>query len=83
MNGPRRQEGLATLLDEGCSHELALLIEGKDGPVVVYVMEVEDVETSQEAARSSRHPIDADHRRVMGATVGDSVPYEVLLDLRP
>ena len=25
LNGPRRQEGLVTLNDEGCSHELAVI----------------------------------------------------------
>jgi Family of unknown function (DUF6176)/Transcription factor WhiB len=64
-NGPRREEALAPLVDEGCTHEQAYLIEGVEGPVVIYVMEVEDNEESQEAARSSRHPIDAHHKRVM------------------
>ena len=38
VNGPRRVEALATLVDEGCTHEQAYLIEGTEGPVVVYVM---------------------------------------------
>jgi hypothetical protein len=83
VGGPRRLEALATLIDEGCTHEQALLIEGKDGPVVVYVMEVDDVEQSQRAARTSKHPLDKDHKRVMQDAVGDAVPCEVLLDLRP
>jgi uncharacterized protein (TIGR03085 family) len=69
---PRRVEALATLVDEGCTHEQAYLIEGTEGPVVVYVMEVDDIEASQEAARSSEHPIDADHKRVMELDVGTS-----------
>jgi len=81
VNGPRRVEALATLVDEGCTHELAYLIEGAEGPVVVYVMEVDDIEASQEAARSSEHPIDADHKRVMELAVGDLLPSELLLDL--
>jgi hypothetical protein len=43
VNGPRRAEALAALVDEGRRHEQALLIEGKE-PLVVCVMEVEDVE---------------------------------------
>ena len=82
VNGPRREEALATLVDEGCTHEQAFLIEGAEGPVVVYVMEVDDIEASEEAARSSGHPIDADHNRVMEQAVGDPVPFELLLDLR-
>jgi hypothetical protein len=80
-NGPRRIEALATLAEEGCSHEQAFLIEGKDGPVVIYVMEVDDVERSREGAASSQHQIDADHKRVMQAAVGGPVPAELLLDL--
>jgi hypothetical protein len=82
VNGPRREEALATLADEGCTHEQAYLIEGAEGPVVVYVMEVADIEASQEAARSSSHAIDADHKRVMEQAVGDFLGSELLLDLR-
>ena len=81
VNDRRRAEALATLVDEGCSHEQALLIDGKDGPVVVYVMEVADVEESRRAAEKSTHPIDADHRNVMRGALGDVVPSELLLDL--
>jgi hypothetical protein len=82
VNGPRRDEALATLADEGCTHEQVYLIEGADGPVVVYVMEVADIDASEEAARSSRHAIDADHKRVMQQAVGDPLAFELLLDLR-
>lgn len=82
VNGPRREEALATLVDEGCTHEQVLLIEGAEGPVIVYVMEVDDVEASQAAAQSSEHPIDADHKRVMAEAVGEPLRTEVLLDLR-
>jgi Family of unknown function (DUF6176) len=81
VNGPRRVEALATLVDEGITHEQAYLIEGAEGPVVVYVMEVDDIEATQEATRSSEHPIVADHKRVMELAVGDPLPSELLLDL--
>ncbi|HUC12922.1 MAG TPA: DUF6176 family protein [Acidimicrobiales bacterium] len=80
-NGPRREEALATLIDEGCRHEQAYLIDGADGPVIVYVMEVADVEESERAAEASAHPIDTDHKRVMALALGDRVPAELLLDL--
>jgi hypothetical protein len=82
VDGPRREEALATLVDEGCTHEQAFLIEGAEGPVVIYVMEVDDDEASQVAAQLSEHPIDADHKRVMAQVVGDSLPSELLLALR-
>jgi hypothetical protein len=81
--GARRDEALATLKDEGCTHEQAILIEGKDGPLLIYVMEVEDVAQSREAVRSSQHAIDADHRRLLQEAVDGQASYEVLLDLHP
>ncbi len=69
------------LMDEGCRHEQAYLIDGADGPVLVYVMEVAEIEQSERAAEASEHPIDADHRRVMAVALGDRVPAELLLDL--
>jgi hypothetical protein len=83
VNGPRRAEAVATLVNEGCTHEQAFLIEGVDGPVVVYVMEVDHIDASEESARSSWHPIDADHKRVMEQALGDPIASELLLDLRP
>ena len=81
-NGPRREEALATLMDEGCRHEQAYLMDGAEGPVIVYVMEVGEVERSERAAEASSHPIDTDHRRVMALALGDPVRAELLLDLR-
>lgn len=46
------------MVSEGCGQEQAFLIEGTDGPIVVYVMEVEDVERSKQAVVMSKHPID-------------------------
>jgi pyridoxine/pyridoxamine 5'-phosphate oxidase len=82
LDGPRRGEALATLSDEGCSHERVLLIQGADGPVVIHVMEVESVEQSRNAAQNSAHPIDAEHQVVLAAAIGDRVEYELLLDLQ-
>jgi hypothetical protein len=81
VNGPRRDEALRTLEDEGCTHEQAFLLDGREGPLLVYVVEVEDAERSRAAAASSPHAIDADHRSVMSTAVGESVPAEMLLDL--
>ncbi len=81
LNGPRREEALATLDDEGCSHELAVLVEGPDGPMVIYAMEVESVERSIEVANSSTHRIDQEHRGVMDVAIGARPSIECLLDL--
>ena len=50
------EEALTTMVSEGCGREQAFLIEGKDGPVVVYVMEVEDVERSKQATVTGLRP---------------------------
>lgn len=81
-NGPRRSEALDTLMDEGVRHELAYLLSDEQGPMLLYVMEVEDVDRAQEAAARSTHPIDADHRRVMELALGEHLDPEPMLDLR-
>jgi len=81
VDGPRRREATATLVDEGCRCERAYLINGAHGPVLVYVMEVEDVAQSEVAASRSSHPIDADHKAVLTETLGEHVRAELLLDL--
>jgi len=65
VGGPRRDEALATLNEESCAHEQAFQIEGSNGPVLAYVMEISDLEQSRVAAATSVHPIDPDHKRVM------------------
>jgi hypothetical protein len=82
VGGPRRAEALRTLVDETIRHEMALLIETTEGPMLVYAIEVEDPVQSRRAAERSSHQIDADHRRVMGAALLEEIPSEVLLDLR-
>jgi hypothetical protein len=63
-------------------HEQAYLLSDDEGPVLLYVMEVADVNRAKEAAARSTHPIDADHRRVMTRALGGEVGAELVLDLR-
>ena len=81
LNGPRRAEALATLDDEGCSHEIVVLIEGLEGPLAIYAMEVESIEHSREAAGTSSHPIDVEHRAILELALGDRPPLDKILDL--
>ncbi len=83
VSGTRRGEAVATLIDEGVTHETAVLFDTAEGPVIVYAIEAEDLERAYEVGRRSKHRIDADHKRIMEAALGDPVPIEVLLDLRP
>jgi hypothetical protein len=81
VNGPRRDEAIATLADEGCRHEQAYLLSDSESPLLLYVMEVEDVEQSRPTIGTASHPIDADHLRVMTQAVGDSIEAELVLDI--
>lgn len=81
LNTVRADEARATLADEGCTHEVAVLVE-PGGPFLVYAMEVEDEQRSRQAARVSQHPVDAEHRRVMQAGAGEEPRMIRLLDLR-
>jgi hypothetical protein len=83
VDGPRRAEALQTLVDETIRHEMALLVDAPDGPLLVYAIEVDDPAQSRRAVERSSHPIDIEHRRVMGTALGAEVPSEVLLNLRP
>ena len=71
VGGPRRDEALATLEDEGVRHEMALLIETKDGPA-----------HARRAVEQSRHRIDVEHKRVLRKTIGAAVDAKLMLDLR-
>jgi hypothetical protein len=82
LEGPRRDEAVRTLEDEGCRHETALILQTSDGPVLVYAMEVEDPERSKAAARSSTHAVDAEHRAVLAATLGDRPEFRRVFDLQ-
>ena len=83
VNGARRSEAIATLADEGCRHEQAYLLSDSDGPLLLYVMEVEDIERSRHTVQGSPHPIDLDHRQVMTQALGESLELELILDLLP
>ena len=78
----REDEVLETFRNEGTLHERVFLLEGRDGPVLAYVMEVEDPERARAAYRESALPIDLEHREVMGEVLAEAVPAEELLDLR-
>ena len=81
LNG-REDEVLETFRNEGTRHERAFLVEGFDGPVLVYVMEVEDSENARRAYADSALPIDWEHRRVMDEVLLGPVQVEELLNLR-
>jgi hypothetical protein len=76
----RRSEVLETFAQEGTRAEAVHLLSGGDGPVLVYVMDVDDAEKAQRAFASSTLPIDAEHKRVMKACCEGSAEAEVLFE---
>jgi hypothetical protein len=84
LHGPRRAEAELTLREEGIDHETAVLVDGRDGLLLVYAMQSEDFARAKAVANSSTLEVDVDHRRVLRACL---LPYDrsdadVVLDLR-
>jgi hypothetical protein len=82
LNTTRADEARATLVDEGCSQEIGVLVSTSDGLLLVHAMDVLSEEQSKLASQKSQHPIDLEHRRIMGAALDEEPELERLLDLR-
>ena len=78
----RRDEVVETFAQEGVRHEQAYLLADGSGHVLVYAMELEDEEKARAAFAASTLPIDAEHRKVMDAAVGEPADAELLYDVR-
>jgi ribosomal protein S18 acetylase RimI-like enzyme len=76
----RRAEAEATYRQEGTRAEQAFLLAGEDGPVLVYVMEIDDLERAREAFQRSTLPIDLEFKELMGQVVAAPVDPERLYD---
>jgi hypothetical protein len=76
----RRDEVLETFEQETVRHEVAYLLEGSDGPTLVYAIEAEDAEYAARAFRASTLPIDLEHKRVMAAVLDGPVDAELLYE---
>lgn len=77
----RDEEVRETFRQETVRHELAYLIEGPEGPIVVYIIEAEDLEQAARAAAQRPLPIDLEHRRAMAEVLSDPVRADCLLDI--
>jgi hypothetical protein len=78
--GGRRDEVLASYAQEGTRHELAYLVRGEDGPILVYIAEVENIDRARAAFRESELPIDLEHREVMRGVVAGREEAELLFE---
>jgi len=74
----RRAEAEATYRQEGTRAEQAFLLSGADGPVLVYAMEIDDLERAREAFQRSTLPIDLEFKELMGQVVAARVDPELL-----
>lgn len=81
VNGPRRGEALETLRAEGVSHETAVIIDTSDGPVIVYMMQTDDIDHARRVGAASTHAIDQRHHEVMRAADDGPAPHHLVLDL--
>ncbi len=78
----REAEVQETFRQETVRHELAYLLEGRVGPVLVYIIEAEDLEQPARAVQERPLPIEVDHRRVMTEALAEPVTAECLLDMK-
>ena len=74
----REAEVVQTFVAETVNSEQAWLIETKDGHVLAFCVEAENLETAANAYRTSELTIDLEHRAAMRSLVGESAPVELL-----
>ena len=80
--GARADEVRDTFLDETVRAELAYIIAGDTGPLLIYVIEAEDPERGAQAFANSRHRIDAEHKAVMRECLAEPLQLAALYDLK-
>lgn len=76
----RKDEVRRSLTQEGTRQEQLYLLPAADGPVLVYVMEAEDVKRAYAAYGASSLPIDEEHRAVLAEVLAEPLQIEPLYD---
>ena len=79
--GSRVDEVRETFRDETVRAEQAYIVPGSDGPLLIYVIEAEDLERGAKAYASSQHKIDSEHRAVMRECLVESPKINPLYDV--
>ena len=77
----RADEVRATFKDETVRAEQSFIVGGPNGPMLVGVTEVDDPERGAAVFANSRHPIDAQHRKVMQECLGSKLDIRPLYDV--
>jgi hypothetical protein len=80
----RPDEVRQTFNQEGVRHEMVFLVEAREGPVLVYAIELEDNDRAQDAFDKSTLPIDCEHRSTMNEVLVSrgQASVELLYELR-
>ncbi|HEX9123720.1 MAG TPA: DUF6176 family protein [Actinomycetota bacterium] len=77
----RRDEVLETFANETVRHEAALLANVGGEPVLIHLMEAEDLDQAHRAAEEDPLPIDPEHRARMREVLGDEVRLQTVYDI--
>lgn len=78
----RQDEVRETFRQESVQHEKAYLLDGRDGPLLLYLAELTDPDQARRAFRESSLPIDLEHRRIMDEVIDGNAPAEQLYECR-
>jgi hypothetical protein len=77
----RAAEVRATFRDETVRAEQAFIVEGREGPLLIYVIEADDLARGAKAFAESTRPIDAEQKAVMRECLAGSLKLEPLYDV--
>jgi hypothetical protein len=77
----RAHEVRETFRQETVRHELAYLAEGQAGPILVHIIEADDLDQASRAVEEHPLPIDLEHRQVMTQVLGTPVSAECLFSM--
>ena len=78
----RQDEVRETFRNEGVHHEQVFLLDTREGPVLVYAIELEDQDKARQAYAASTLQIDLQHREVMRAALEGPANAELLYEVK-
>ena len=76
----RASEVRESFVRETVRHEQVFIVEAKDGPLLVYVIEAEDHGTARTAYASSELAIDKEHQAVLDECLKERLRLEPVFD---
>ena len=77
----RVDEVRQTFVQETVRHEQGIILQGAEGPILIYAIEAEDLEAGRQAYEASTLPIDFEHRRIMDAVLDGPADVERIYDM--